>query len=167
MSEATEILQVGGTPVYILPKQKYILDGGREETWARVRVPMPPSVNQRQTLGMIRPRSPSSKSWLSPRGRRVIPVIRLTPIARQYLENAWPLNIAWRRVRNAPYTSYVTMRFYFFLPDLRYDTHNGLKLACDLIERSGMVTNDRLVLPHIMTPVVAKDEPRLIVEFPL
>lgn len=93
--------------------------------------------------------------------------MRLTQEARDFYDQAIFLKLAWRKFRAQPFDAYVRMRFFFFLENMRYDTHNGLKLACDLIEKSGLVVNDNLILPEIMAPVHAKDEPRLLIEFPI
>lgn len=93
--------------------------------------------------------------------------MRLTQEARDFYDQALFLKLAWRKFRDKPFDSHVRMRFFFFLSNMRYDAHNGLKLACDLIEKSGLVTNDNLILPEIMEPVHAKDDPRLLIEFPI
>lgn len=98
---------------------------------------------------------------------RPTPYMRLTDEARTFYGNALPLRMAWTQVKQEPFTTYTKFRFYFFLSNMRYDSHNGLKLACDLIEKSGLVVNDNLILPEVMQPVQAKDDPRLLIEFPL
>ena len=163
MIEATTITRIGTSDVYVLPVQQYVASvdpGGR---WGRIRIPVPPSANDWLKIGVRR----FSRGGMAGMSFRPTPYMRLTDEARSYYANALPLRMAWTRLRATPISSYTKVRFYFFLANMRYDSHNGLKLACDLIEKSGLVVNDNMILPEVMEPVKAKEDPRLLIEFPL
>lgn len=156
--------RIGTSDVYLIPPQEYISDDGkRSDKWGRIRIPLPPSAND-----WLRP----AMRYVTRRGygglsSRAQPFLLLTSEAKAYYANAPALRLAWSRVRSTPIDRYTRFRFFFFLQNARYDAHNGLKIACDLIEKSGLVTNDNVILPEVMEPVLAKDDPRLLIEFPL
>lgn len=81
--------------------------------------------------------------------------------------NALALKVAWKKVMASPIEDYVKMDFRFFLSNMAYDTHNGLKLVCDMIQQSGLVLNDKYILPQVDVPESAPADPRLIISFPL
>ena len=57
---------------------------------------------------------------------------------------------------------------WFFFPDnRRRDTHNTLKIMLDSIERGGLYTDDRYVLPRVIDWVVDRENPRVELEFRL
>ena len=114
-----------------------------------ITTPIPPSTNQRQTIAY--------KS-----GR---PFITLTRAAREYLAGAEKLRIQSFRYFNNPIIDFTNFEFKFYLARANYDCHNGLKLACDLLERAGIVSNDRFILPQIQKPEIDKSQPRLVIYF--
>ena len=114
-----------------------------------ITTPIPPSTNQRQTIAY--------KS-----GR---PFITLTRVAREYLAGAEKLRIQSFVYFNHPIIDFTPFEFKFYLARANYDCHNGLKLACDLLERAGIVSNDRFILPQIQKPEIDKASPRLIISF--
>lgn len=156
--------RIGTSDVYIIPTQEYVgNDKHHSGSWGRIRLPLPPSAND-----WLRP----AMRYVTRRGygglsSRAQPFLLLTNEAKAYYAQAPALRIAWSRLRRTAIDKYTRFRFYFFLKNPRYDSHNGLKIVCDLIEKSGLVTNDNVILPEVMEPVLAKDDPRLLIEFPL
>lgn len=148
--------QVGTSDVWVLPP--------RNSQSARIRIPMPPSVNVRQ-IPVMRYRQFTYGNGST--GRRAGMELKLTPEVVGYYQNALALRIAWKKVMERPIEDFVAMRFKFFLANEKYDTHNGLKVACDMIEKSGLVLNDRYILPQVLRPELAPGEPRLIIDFPV
>ena len=59
----------------------------------------------------------------------------------------------------------VCKMWYFFPDNRRRDTHNTLKLLLDSIERGGLYSDDRYVLPQIMDWQVDKENPIVEMEF--
>lgn len=91
----------------------------------------------------------------------------LTEEAKGYLMNALALRLAWKKMMARPIEGYVKIEFRFFLANMAYDTHNGLKLACDMMQKSGMILNDKFILPQVEVPESAPSDPRLILSLPL
>lgn len=149
------------------PKTRHARRVGNSDVWVlpgppgfgRVRLPMPPSVNVRQ-----RPVMRVRSTALGPRAGLEL---ALTAVVRDYYANAVCLRVAWKWIMAAPIEDFVKMRFAFYLGNPLYDTHNGLKVACDLIQMSGLVLNDRYILPQVEAPENAPADPRLIITFPL
>ena len=152
--------RIGTSDVYLIPTQEYVGTApSHQGKWGRIRLPLPPSAN-----AWLRPAVRYGRSGV---GARMQPFLRLTDEARAYYGNTPALRVAWSRIRSTPIDKYTRFRFFFFLQNSRYDAHNGLKIACDLIEKSGLVTNDNVILPEVMEPIIAKDDPRLLIDFPL
>jgi hypothetical protein len=120
---------------------------------------MPPSVNTRQR--------PVMRTRKTAFGSRVGMELALTAEVRGYYVNAACLRMAWRAVMPAPIEDFVKVGFRFYLGNPLYDTHNGLKVACDLMQLSGLVLNDCYILPQVDVPEHAPADPRLIISFPL
>jgi len=163
MSVNTGIHQIGNSDVYVLPNQQYVGNITPPSLCARIRMPVPPSSNNWLKTG-VRQFSNGGRTGMY---FKPTPIMRLSDEARAFYGNALPLRMAWKMVKENPFTDFVKIKFFFFLKNMRYDAHNGLKLACDLIEKSGLVVNDNFILPEIMLPISAKDDPRLLIEFPL
>lgn len=138
--------RVGTSDIVILPGPPGV---------GRIRLPVPPSVNVRQRP-VYRVRG----------GRRTIE-LGLTPVAANYYLNALPLRMAWRKIMTRPLEDYTKFKFRFFLGNMGYDTHNGLKIACDTIQKSGLILNDKYILPQVERPESAPADPRMIIEFPI
>lgn len=141
--------RVGTSDIWILPAP-----AGH----GRIRIPMPPSTNAR-----MRPMYARSARF----GGRVGLRLGLTDEAKGYLNNALALRVGWKMVMGRPLEDYTEFRFTFFMENMAYDTHNGLKLACDMIEKSGLILNDKFILPQVAMPLHAPGDPRAIIEFPL
>lgn len=142
--------QIGTSDVWLLPAPP---------GHARIRLPMPPSVNVRQR--------PVMRTRRTAFGTRAGMELALTREVRTYYENTVCLRMAWKAVMARPIEDFVKMDFTFYLANPAYDTHNGLKVACDAIQMSGLVLNDRLILPQVEMPEHAPADPRLIICFPL
>lgn len=140
--------RVGNSDIMILPANP---------GWARFRLPMPPSVNVR-LRPVYRVRS-------GPSGRRAGMELKLTEAVVGYYQNALALRMAWKRVLQKPLEDFVKITFRFFLANPLYDTHNGLKVACDMIQKSGMILSDRFILPKVAMPESSPADPRMLIEF--
>lgn len=104
-----------------------------------ISLPIPPSTNRRMIMA---------------RGRMI-----LSSEARDYIEKA--SLIVHKRLQDynlCPRTDYVAVDFSFIFNDnRRRDAHNYLKILCDVLERGGLVSDDRYILPRILKPIVIKD----------
>lgn len=148
---AVQAQRVGDSDIWILPSP--------EIGSARLRIPVPPSCNVRQ--------KPVYRVRRTVWGNKTGVELGLTEEAKGYLMNAVVLRMAWKRVMPRPIEDFTKITFRFFLANPAYDTHNGLKLACDMMQKSGMVLNDRLILPQVEVPESAPSDPRLIISFPV
>ena len=54
---------------------------------------------------------------------------------------------------------------YYFPDNRRRDTHNTIKLLADSIERGGLYSDDRYVLPRVIDWYIDRDRPRVELEF--
>jgi len=56
----------------------------------------------------------------------------------------------------------VIIELYYYFPDARRrDTHNTLKILCDVLEEAGLVTDDRYLLPRVMNYEIDRQNPRI------
>lgn len=143
--------QIGTSDVWVLPHPN--------PNMGRIRIPIPPSVNARQR--------PAIRYRRTAYGTRAGMELVLTPQVVGYYLNALPLRMAWKSIMSRPLEDYAEFEFQFYLGNDLYDTHNGLKVSCDMIEKSGLISNDRFILPQVARPVSAPTDPRLIISFPL
>ena len=154
----------GNRPVLVRPGGKDSPVWAWEETPGSVclRLPLPPSVNARLTPGY---------RWVSRYRYGVLerlrkPVLRHTERSTTYLEHTPLVRAALGKLGFRALDGYANFRFIFFLENLAYDTHNGFKLACDLLEMGGAVTDDKYILAQTARPIHAPSDPRLVVSFP-
>ena len=116
-----------------------------------VTLPLPPSENRRLIL--------------SRHSRRMI----LSQEARQYL-NDIPIIIKNVLNKNGckPLSEYVSVFFTFYFKDnRRRDTQNMYKILCDVLERAGLVTDDKYILVQTQKPMIIRDLPesKVIIEW--
>lgn len=89
--------------------------------------------------------------------RRTSPVVMgrfareiLTKEARDYIANVSRALWLWAKtVKIAPVQNYRKIDIWFILPRTTCDAHNYGKVLFDAIELSGLVTNDKYILPNI------------------
>jgi crossover junction endodeoxyribonuclease RusA len=56
----------------------------------------------------------------------------------------------------------IIIELYYYFPDARRrDTHNTLKILCDVLEEAGLVTDDRYLLPRVMDYEIDRQNPRI------
>lgn len=163
----TAPVRIGNADVWILRA---------DEKAVQMKVPLPPSTNDRQTIAYRREKrggatglrgmvSGGRVTFARPRpGPRAF--LALTHVAHDYLEQAIVVRAALAMISHRPFEDFVEVGFSFYLRSAAYDTHNGYKLACDMLERAGFCANDRFILPQTRRPVVAPKLPCLIIDFP-
>lgn len=119
-------------------------------------LPFPPSVNEKSEI-----------KWRTNASGQRVPVIANTTAANGYL-SYWPaVAAAARLMRLDPIAVYCPVRFTFFMTNPNYDTHNGLKLLCDLLQHGRVFENDRYILVQTERPLFVKENPRVRVELSL
>lgn len=91
----------------------------------------------------------------------------LTKEARQYLESVGELLkiIVHSRGIHAVH-QYSRIGFWFILPRTNSDNHNHLKLLLDVLEKAGVVSNDKFILPNVGGVWHDSKDPRAIVLVP-
>ena len=91
----------------------------------------------------------------------------LTKEARQYLDSVGNLLkvIVHSRGIHAVH-KYTRIGFWFILPRTNCDPHNYFKCLCDVLERSGVVSNDKFILPNVGGVWHDSKDPRAIVLVP-
>jgi len=127
-----------------------------------IQVPVPPSTNQRQTIGYRKMRGYLAGFQYA----ESKPVLIKTPEVLDYEQNVLFIRAALRQLKCVPISDYAIFDFYFTLKNPRYDTHNGLKVMCDVLQKAEVVTDDRFILPHVHRPEFSETLPNLIVRFP-
>lgn len=161
MSAASSALQNAGGAALPPIKLKEVSPGAgvfyeRFDNGIFLELPFPPSTNDRQTV-----------KWRTTKDGRRLPCLANTGQAQGYLNYGPVVATAARLMRLEPVGVYCPVRFTFFMMNEKYDTHNGLKLACDLLEYGRIFQNDRYILPHVEHPLIVREKPRLRVEFSL
>lgn len=113
-----------------------------------ITVPLPPSVN---TIYMWNPRT-HTKIY--------------TQNARNYLEiNSIELK-SWKNKNNVKVIDdYKHVNFEFFLSRKNCDSHNYFKLLCDVLERAGIVSNDKYLMTQIEKVEFDSKNPRVIISW--
>lgn len=129
---------------------------------AAIQMPVPPSTNERQTIGYRKIKG--NKAGFAYSGTKA--VLIKTQEALSYEQNVPFIRMAMKYLDIDPFSDYTTFNFFFTLKNPRYDTHNGLKIVCDVLEKAGVVLNDRFILPHIHRPDFSDVYPKLIITFP-
>lgn len=143
--------------------------GNSDIWWKRIndigiiQVPVPPSTNERQTIGYKK--ITGHKAGFSYSKNR--PILVKTKVARDYEGHIPFIKMALNFIGAEMITDYAVFNFYFTLKNPRYDTHNGLKIICDVLEKSALVSDDRFILPHIERPEFSTTLPNLKITFPL
>lgn len=138
----------------------YILSSSAESI--RLRLPIPPSVNKRKTIGYKKISNGGCVGF----GYTKKPILINTIETREYKNNSFFIQQALRKVGHSPLENYSEFYFQFFLKNMRYDTHNGLKIICDILEEGGVIVNDKYILPQMKVPIYMPNDPKLIIEFP-
>jgi len=150
-----DLTQIGNSDIFILPSEN--------KRTIKIRVPVPPSTNERLTIGWRRVRVDSGVGF---EGQTISkPRLVNTSKTKGYYQNAYAIRIAMIKLGHKPINYYEHFFFTFFLRNRRYDHHNGLKLVCDLLEKSSVVENDNYIVPVCDIPIIAPDDPRLVIEF--
>jgi len=138
----------------------WVVEVDPSEDYAVIRVPVPPSTNNRQTIGyrkIKRMITGARAGFVSEN----TPVLVKTSEAREYEDHIPFIRMALKIAGVKMHRDYVPVDFWFTLKNLRYDTHNGLKIMCDVLEKSGLVTDDRFILPQIQRPEFSTALPHL------
>ena len=149
-----DITQIGNSDIYILPNE--------DIRTIKIRIPMPPSTNERLTIGWQRVRF---NRGVGVQADSVRPRFVNTSKSREYYKNAYAIKIAMIKLGHKPINYYEHFFFTFFLKNKRYDHHNGLKLVCDLLQKADVVEDDNYIVPVCDIPITAPDDPRLVIEF--
>jgi hypothetical protein len=112
-------------------------------------LPLPPSANKR-----TRPVRFGKK------GVRQI----LTTEARNYLLRIGFKLKKWREAtrRFRPVDSFQAVELWWILPNRNCDAHNYEKILYDALQRGGIVTNDKLLMPHHRAVEYDAKEPTVI-----
>lgn len=133
-----------------------------EEDQAYISVPVPPSTNRRQTIGYRKVRSGKAGFAFSTTKN----VLVKTDLVKGHEAYIPFIRVALKNMDFHPINDYAKFDFWFFLKNPRYDTHNGLKVMCDMLEKAGAVTNDRFILPNVHMPELNVKIPCLHIGFP-
>jgi len=119
------------------PKEKLILE-------------LPPSVNTAFTF--------------NPRIHRLVKTSQYS----SYIEMvSWQVAEYCSRWKIKPIENYTPVYLYFYLKNMRLDTHNTEKPLFDALERGGMFKNDRFIMNRTMAIDRDKDNPRVEVSLVL
>lgn len=150
------MLRIGTSDVWFI---------GVDDDCAMIRVPVPPSTNARQTIGYRRVRNGGRAGMAG--GYQTKAVLVKTQDAREYEDHIPFIRMAIRQAGIQPFDDYVHISFWFTLRNMRYDVHNGLKIMCDVLEKAGLVTDDRYILPQMERPDFSEVLPHLDIGFPV
>lgn len=129
--------KIGDSDVWILPGPSGV---------ARFRLPLPPLDGGKRQYGE----------------RASIDLESIGSYVGYYL-NSPALRVAWKRFSDVPISGYTKINFKFFLGNMGYDIHDGIRRAVDFLQTSGVVLSSRHILPQVDTPENSPGDPRLII----
>ena len=86
--------------------------------------------------------------------------------ARIYLErNALLVANFVKKNKLKPFDSYFVLDMIFYLPRQNADSHNYKKIGLDVLERGGLVVNDKWIMDRTQAIYIDKENPRFIISF--
>lgn len=86
--------------------------------------------------------------------------------ARDYLDfESWEVAAYMRENKLLPIDKLSYFDMIFYLPNKNCDSHNYKKIAIDLMQRGGVVTNDKYVMDRTQEVHYDKEKPRIIISW--
>lgn len=64
-----------------------------------------------------------------------------------------------------PLDSFKTFQFWWKVPRLDYDNHDGLRIICAALQEGEVVKDDRFILPWVCGVHLDPDDPHVAIEF--
>lgn len=107
-----------------------------------------------------------------PTNHRMMPIrigrmtrLMLTKDSRNYM-TVWSRHLwLWaKQERFAPITGYQVVPMWFILPTRSADNHNYFKVFFDMLEKAGVVTDDKFFIPQVRGLWFDRKDPRVIIQ---
>ena len=113
------------------------------------------------------PLPPSTNDRMIPIFRNGRPRMVLSNKAHQYLDGCgiqlkvWTLRNNW-----LPINRYWPVEFYYRLANANSDSHNLIKIACDVLQQGRIFQNDKFILAREMTVEINPNNPGVVLKVP-